>query len=59
MNQKAKRTGTFDLTEEGLAAFYKTLTGDACVLVEATISTFAFVRLIRSRVKELVIANTL
>jgi hypothetical protein len=39
--QKAKRTETFDLTEEGLAAFYKTLTEDAYVLVEATITAFA------------------
>ncbi|MDR2658939.1 MAG: hypothetical protein LBC27_02975 [Spirochaetaceae bacterium] len=58
VNQKAKRTETFDLTDEGLAAFYKTLTEAAYVLVEATITTFAFVRLIRSHVKEVVIANT-
>ncbi|MDR2739787.1 MAG: IS110 family transposase, partial [Treponema sp.] len=30
---------TFDLTGEGLAAFYRTLTVDTYVLVEATITT--------------------
>lgn len=49
---------TFDLTGEGLAAFYRTLTADTYVLVEATITTFSFVRLFRDRVKEVIIANT-
>jgi hypothetical protein len=38
---------TFELTGRGLAAFYQTLTDDAYVLIEATIITFSFVRLIR------------
>lgn len=49
---------TFDLTAEGLAAFYQTLTADTYVLVEATITTFSFVRLFRDRVKEVIVANT-
>ena len=57
-NQKAKRTETFDLTEAGLATFYTTLTADTYVLVEATITTFSFVRLFQHRVKEVIIANT-
>ncbi|GHT61033.1 hypothetical protein FACS1894109_19280 [Spirochaetia bacterium] len=46
-----KRTETFDLNEAGLAAFYGTLTADTHVLVEATITTFSFVRLFKDRVK--------
>jgi hypothetical protein len=42
---------TFDLNAEGLAAFFCTLTADTYVLVEATITTFAFVRLFKDRVK--------
>jgi transposase len=49
---------TFDLNEEGLAAFYGTLTADTYVLVEATITTFSFVRLFKDRVKEVIIGNT-
>jgi len=51
-------TRTFELDAEGLAAFYRTLTDDTYVLVEATITTFSFVRLFKERVKEVVIANT-
>jgi hypothetical protein len=49
---------TFELTGEGLAAFYQTLTADTSVLVEATITTFSFVRLFQDRVKEGIIATT-
>jgi transposase len=56
--KKGKRTETFDLNEQGLAAFYQTLTPDTYVLVEATITTFAFVRLIQPMVKEVIVANT-
>jgi transposase len=49
---------TFDLTEKGLAMFFTTLTADTYVLVEATITTFAFVRLFKDRVKEVIIGNT-
>jgi transposase len=56
--KKGKRTETFDLTGIGLADFYQTLTADDYVLVEATITTFAFVRLIQPFVKEVIVANT-
>jgi transposase len=49
---------TFELNAEGLAAFYATLTEETCVLVEATITTFSFVRLFKDRVKEVIIGNT-
>ena len=53
-----KRTETFELTEAGLAAFYGTLTADSHVIVEATITTCAFVRLFKDRVQEVIIAHT-
>jgi len=56
--KKGKRTETFELTERGLAAFYQTLTSDTYVLVEATITTFSFVRLIEPMVKKVIVANT-
>jgi hypothetical protein len=56
--QKEKRTETFGLDWFGLSDFYKTLTEDTYVLIEATITTFSFARLIRDRVKEVIIANT-
>jgi len=56
--KKGKRTETFKLTERGLAAFYQTLTDDAYVLIEATITAFSFVRLIQPPVKEAIAANT-
>ncbi|MDR2716549.1 MAG: IS110 family transposase [Treponema sp.] len=51
-------TTTFELNAQGLAAFYRTLTEDTYVLVEATITTFSFVRLFKGKVKEVIIANT-
>jgi transposase len=53
-----KRAETFDLNGAGLASFYTTLTEDTYVLIEATITTFSFARLIRDRVAEVMIANT-
>jgi transposase len=53
-----KRTATFELTSFGLEQFYRTLTPETHVLVEATITTFAFVRLIQPLVKEVIVANT-
>jgi hypothetical protein len=44
---KDKVMKTFDLTTEGLASFYATLTEDSYILVGATIATFSFVRLQR------------
>jgi transposase len=51
-------TKTYDLNAAGLAAFYMTLTADTSVLVEATITTFSFVRLFKDKVKEVIIGNT-
>jgi transposase len=49
---------TFPLDTEGLAAFYQTLTAQTYVLVEAAITTFAFVRLFTDKVEKAIIANT-
>jgi transposase len=56
--KKGKRTETFALDGYGLSEFYQTLTPDTYVLVEATITTFAFVRLVKPLVKEVIVANT-
>ena len=56
--RKGRVMETFTLTAEGLWAFYKTLTAETYVLVEATITTFSFVRLFQGKVKEVLIANT-
>jgi len=53
-----KETATFELTGYGIEQFYQTLTLETYVLVEATITTFAFVRLIQPLVKEVIVANT-
>jgi transposase len=55
---KGRETRTFELSGEGLAAFYATLTEDTMVLVEATTTTFSFARLLQGKVKEVIIANT-
>jgi len=56
--KSGKRTETFELTVAGLADFCQTLSCDTYVLVEATITTFSFVRLIRPLVREVIVANT-
>jgi transposase len=56
--KKGKRTETYELNSIGLYNFYKTLTPDTYVLIEATITTFSFVRLIQPLVKEVIAANT-
>ncbi|MDR1308131.1 MAG: hypothetical protein LBK74_11225 [Treponema sp.] len=53
-----KRIETFEPDEAGLAAFYRTLTAETYVPVEAAITSFCFVRLLKDRVKEAIIANT-
>jgi len=53
-----KRIETFELSTQGLSSFYTTLTKETYVLVEATITTFSFVRLIQPLVKEVIVANT-
>jgi len=55
---KGRVIKTFELNANGLTAFFQTLTNDTYVLVEATITTFSFVRLFKGMVKEAVIANT-
>jgi transposase len=55
---KPLRMETFELDSMGLARFYGTLTEDTYVLIEATITTFSFARLIQDQVKEVIIANT-
>jgi transposase len=49
---------TFELKADDLKEFYKTLTKDTVVLIEATINTFAFAKLFQHAVKEVIIANT-
>ena len=53
-----KRTETFEISMLGLADFYKTLNKETYVLLEATITTFSFARLIQPLVKEVIVANT-
>jgi len=56
---KGKReTATFELSDYGITQFIQTFTSETHVLVEATITTFAFVRLIQPFVKEVIVANT-
>jgi len=56
--KKGNRTETFDLNDFGINKFIETLEAESYVLVEATITTFAFVRLIRLFVKNVFVANT-
>jgi transposase len=56
--KKGKQTATFHLDSCGIADFKKMLTEETYVLVEATITTISFVRLIQPYVKEVIVANT-
>ena len=56
--QKDRVIETFMLDTEGLAAFYRKLTADTYVLVEATMTTFSFIRLFKDKVAEIIVANT-
>ena len=56
--RKGRVIETFTLDAEGLWSFYRTLSVDTYVLVEATITTFSFVRLFKDMVKQVIIANT-
>jgi len=53
-----KRTETFFLNASGILSFMDTLTPETHVLIEATITTFAFARIIQPLVKEVIVANT-
>ena len=57
-DKKDMELKTFELDSRGLEAFYATLTKDTVILIEATITTFAFSRLILDKVREVIIANT-
>ena len=58
-DEKGKKvTETFELTDYGMAQFCRTLTAETYVLVEATITTFCFARIIQPLVKEIIVANT-
>ena len=56
--KEEKTTETFELTAWGVADFCRTLTDETYVLVEATIPTFCFARIIQPHVKEVIVANT-
>ena len=56
--KKGNRTETFDLNDYGIGKFIQTLESESYVLLEATITTFAFVRLIQPFVKNVFVANT-
>jgi len=53
-----KKTETFYFDALNLKWFIETLTSQTYVLIEATITTFAFARIIRPHVKEVIVANT-
>ena len=53
-----KETATFDLSPYGIKEFCRTLTNEAYALIEATITTFCFTRLIQPFVKQVIVANT-
>lgn len=57
-NSQDRRTDTFAISDEGFARFFRSLTPDTHVLVEATINTFAFVARFQHLVAKVVIANT-
>jgi transposase len=57
-HKKERKIITFPINASGLTAFYETLTADTYVLVEATITTFSFIRLFKDMVKDVIIANT-
>ena len=49
---------TYDLDAEGIEKFHENVDMDSHVLVEATINSFCFVNLIKSNVKQVLVANT-
>jgi transposase len=57
-DSQERRTDTFAISDEGFERFFRSLTPDTHVLVEATINTFAFVERFQQRVAQVVIANT-
>jgi transposase len=53
-----KATITFDLSAYGMARFCPTLTEETHVLIEATITTYCFARLIQPLARQAIVANT-
>jgi len=53
-----KETVTFELSPYGMTEFCRTLTRETYALIEATITTFCFTRLIQPFVKQAIVANT-
>jgi transposase len=49
---------TFKLDSDGIEQFLKIVDLESYILVEATINSFCFVNLIKSNVKEVIVANT-
>jgi len=49
---------TYKLNAEGIERFHENVDMDSYVLVEATINSFCFVNLIKSNVKQILVANT-
>ena len=49
---------TYDLDATGIEMFLKEVDLDSYALVEATINSFCFVNLIKSNVKQVLVANT-
>ena len=56
--QGNKEHKKFKLEDNDLDQFYKTLSQNCYVLIEATINTFAFQALFQDKVKQVFIANT-
>lgn len=54
-----KRMKTYELSSTDIGLFLRTVhTDTSCVLIEATVNTFAFVKLIGRYVKQVLVANT-
>ena len=59
LDEKGGKTiTTFDLDATGVEGFLKEVDLDSYALVEATINSFCFVNLIKSNVKQVLVANT-
>ena len=49
---------SFSINSEGISSFLNKVDDDSYALVEATINSFCFVSLIKSDVKQVIVANT-
>ena len=57
-DNKKKELHSFSLNPDSLKVFYKLLSDDTYVMLEASTNTFKFVDLIKDRVREVFVANT-